>query len=213
MNGGNPKSKHQNPKPTPAPHLSDSVLPNPKSKIENQKSDRALFLDRDGTLIVDKVYLADPTGIEIFPGVADGLRQARALGYRLFLFTNQSGIGRGYHTIEDTHRVNARLEELLGLPPPVFDEICIAPEAPGQQSLYRKPSPRFIAESIARHALDPAQCWMVGDREADIQAGLNAGIHAAAVCTGKYDAAGWGALVPPGVPVFPSFVEFAATLT
>jgi HAD superfamily hydrolase (TIGR01662 family) len=71
------------------------------------KLDRALFLDRDGTLIVDKVYLSDPAGIEIFPGVADGLRHARTLGYRLFLFTNQSGIGRGYHTVEDTHRVNA----------------------------------------------------------------------------------------------------------
>ena len=79
---------------------------------------QALFLDRDGTLIVDKVYLADPAGVELIPGAADALRRARALGYRLFLFTNQSGIGRGYHTLEDTQRVNARLEELLGLPRP-----------------------------------------------------------------------------------------------
>ena len=174
---------------------------------------KALFLDRDGTLILDKVYLADPAGVELIPGVAGALRRVRSLGYKLFLFTNQSGIGRGYHTLDDAVRVNARMDEMLALPRPIFDEICIVPEAPDQPSLYRKPSPRFIAESIARHALDPAQCWMVGDREADIQAGLNAGIHAAAVCTGKYDAAGWGALVPPGVPVFPSFVEFAATLT
>jgi len=122
---------------------------------------RALFLDRDGTLIVDKVYLADPAGVDLIPGTAEALRRARELGYRLFLFTNQSGIGRGYHTIEDTHRVNARVEELLALPPPAFDGICIAPEAPGQPSPYRKPSPRFILEMIARHGLNPALCYMV----------------------------------------------------
>ncbi len=77
---------------------------------------RALFLDRDGTLIVDKVYLADPAGVELIPGAAEGLRRARSLGFKLFLFTNQSGIGRGLHTMEDTQRVNARMEELLGLP-------------------------------------------------------------------------------------------------
>ena len=212
MNGGNPKSKHQDPKPTPAPHPSDSVLLNPKSKIENQKPDRALFLDRDGTLIVDRVYLADPAGIEIFPGVADGLRRARALGYRLFLFTNQSGIGRGYHTIEDTHRVNARLEELLGLPPPVFDEICIAPEAPGQPSLYRKPSPRFIQEMIAKYALDPAQCVMVGDSAADLAAALAAGIRPIAVRTGKIDPRTLPVIAAHRIPVFENFAEFAATL-
>ena len=98
---------------------------------------KALFLDRDGTLIVDKVYLADPAGVELIAGAANALRAARSLGFKLFLFTNQSGIGRGYHTLADTHRVNARMEELLGLPTPIFEEICIAPEAPGQPSLYR----------------------------------------------------------------------------
>jgi len=77
---------------------------------------KALFIDRDDTLIVDKVYLSDPAGVEIIPGVPEGLRRARDLGYKLFLFTNQSGIGRGYYTVEDAHRVNARMEELIGLP-------------------------------------------------------------------------------------------------
>jgi D-glycero-D-manno-heptose 1,7-bisphosphate phosphatase len=173
---------------------------------------KALFLDRDGTLILDKHFLADPVGVELIPGVADALRRARALGYKLFLATNQSGIGRGLHTLDDVHRVNARMEELLGLPRPVFEEICIAPEAPDQPSLYRKPSPRFITENIIHHGLDPAHCWMVGDRESDLQAGLNAKIHAVAVCTGKFNAAGWAALALPGVMVFPSVAEFAATL-
>ncbi|HUR60327.1 MAG TPA: HAD-IIIA family hydrolase [Opitutaceae bacterium] len=173
---------------------------------------KALFLDRDGTLILDKHYLADPAGVELIPGVTDSLRQARRLGYKLFLLTNQSGIGRGLHTLDEALRCNARMEELIGLPAPLFDEVCIAPESSEQPQVYRKPSPRFILESIARHRLDPKQCWMVGDRESDIQAGANAGIHSAAVCTGKFDKDGWAALALPGVPVFPSFVEFVASL-
>lgn len=173
---------------------------------------KALFLDRDGTLILDKHYLADPAGVELIPGVAAALRQARALGFRLFLFTNQSGIGRGLHTLDDALRCNARMEELIGLPLPLFDDVCIAPESADAPILYRKPSPRFILESVARHRLDCAQCWMVGDREADIQAGQNAGIRSAAVCTGKYDAAGWSALGLSDVPVFPSLIEFVASL-
>ena len=185
---------------------------NSKSETQNPKFAGAIFLDRDGTLIVDKVYLADPAGIEIFPGVADGLRQARSLGYRLFLFTNQSGIGRGYHTIEDTNRVNARLEELLGLPRPVFDEICIAPEAPGQPSLYRKPSPRFIQEMIAKYQLVPDRCFMVGDAAADLAAALAAGIRPVAVRTGKIDPQTLPVIAAHRIPLFENFAEFAATL-
>jgi D-glycero-D-manno-heptose 1,7-bisphosphate phosphatase len=174
---------------------------------------RALFLDRDGTLIVDKVYLADPAGVELLPGAAEGLARARALGFKLFLFTNQSGIGRGLHTIEDTHRVNARMEELLGLPPPIFDGICIAPEAPGEPSSYRKPSPLFIQQTLAEHHLDPGGCWMIGDSPADVGAALAAGIRAAAVRTGKVPPESIPEVAQGRVPVFADFGAFAATLT
>lgn len=173
---------------------------------------KALFLDRDGTLIYDRHYLADPAGVELIPGVAVALRRARELGYRLFIHTNQSGIARGLHTLDDVRRCNTRMEELLALPSPIFDDICIAPEGPEGPVVYRKPSPRFAQECIQRYGLDPKQCWMVGDREADIETGHNAGIRSAAVCTGKHDAAAWAALAMPGVPVFPSFVEFVAAL-
>jgi len=185
-------------------------IENRELKIENGR--RALFLDRDGTLILDKHYLADPAGVELIPGVAAALARARALGYRLYLLTNQSGIGRGMYTMDDVHRCNDRMDELLGLPRPIFDGICIVPEAPDQPSLYRKPSPLYLVETIARDRLDPAHCWMVGDRVSDIEAGLRAKVHAVAVCTGKHDAAGWATLAIPGVPVFPSLVEFVATL-
>ena len=173
---------------------------------------KALFLDRDGTLILDKHYLADPAGVELIPGVAAALGRARALGCRLFLHTNQSGIARGLFTVDDVRRCNERMAELLGLPRPIFDAICIAPEGPDDPPQYRKPAPRFIHEMIARHQLDPRKCWMVGDREGDIQTGLNAGIGAAAVCTGKIDAAGWALVAPRGVPIFPSILDFVAAL-
>ena len=174
---------------------------------------KALFLDRDGTLILDKVYLADPAGVELIPGAAAGLNRARALGYKLFLFTNQSGIGRGYHTRDDTLRVNARMEEMLGLGSPLFAGVCIAPEAPGQPVVYRKPSPRYILEKIEQHRLDPTQCWMVGDSAADIGSALAARINVAAVRTGKIDPATLPEIAAHRIPLYPSFAEFAATLT
>lgn len=186
----------------------ENHLPAPSGRLAGG----ALFLDRDGTLILDKHYLADPAGVELIPGVADSLRRARALGLRLFLHTNQSGIARGYFTMEDVLRCNARMEEMLGLPRPVFDAVCIAPEGPEDPVIYRKPSPRFFRECAARFALVPDRCWMVGDRESDVQAGLAAGIGTVAVCTGKYGAAEWPAHLPAGGLLFASLTELVAFL-
>lgn len=146
-----------------------------EGSIDNRK---ALFLDRDGTLIVDKDYLSDPAGVELLPGVAKALRRAMDLGYHLFLFTNQSGVGRGYFTLDKVHACNRRMEALLDLPEPGFVEIKIATETPDQPHVYRKPSPRFILEMIEKYTLDPRHCFMVGDRWSDVQAGLNANIAA-----------------------------------
>lgn len=184
----------------------------PETRNSKPGTQRALFLDRDGTLILDQDYLADPAGVEILPGIPAALRRARELGYALFLFTNQSGIGRGYYTLDQAHAVNARMDELLGLPAPIFREICIAPERPDQPSLYRKPSPRFILDMIARYSLDPAQCYMVGDRPSDIESARNAGVHPVAVCTGKLSADEWRDLKIPALRIYADFGRFVETL-
>ncbi|HVU24973.1 MAG TPA: HAD-IIIA family hydrolase [Opitutus sp.] len=142
---------------------------------------KAVFLDRDGTLIVNRHYLRDPALVELLPGAREAAHALLAAGWRLFLFTNQSGVSRGYYTLDDVAACNARLLELLALPPPGFSATCVAPEGPDDPVVYRKPSPRFILEMIAAHDLDPAQCWMVGDSASDVHAGLDAGIHAALV--------------------------------
>ncbi len=145
---------------------------------------KALFLDRDGTLIRYKPYLSDPDQVELTPSAPAALRAAIDVGYSLFLFTNQSGIGRRYFTHEDALRVNARMEELLGLPGPVFVETCMAPEVPGDESVYRKPSPQFILEMIDKYQLDSTRCYMVGDASVDMMAGINAEITPIFVKTG-----------------------------
>lgn len=146
---------------------------------------KALFLDRDGTLIIDKHYIKDPDDVEIVPGAGDFLKEAKALGYLLFVFTNQSGVSRGYYTFEDIGRCNQKMLELLDLPEDYFAEICIATESPTDPQVYRKPSPRFILEMIDKYDLDPELCWMVGDHLNDLKAGVNAGIKSAWVSTGK----------------------------
>ena len=142
---------------------------------------RAIFLDRDGTLIENRHYLASPEGVAVLPGVREGLRLARERGAKLFLFTNQSGVGRGYFTLADVEAVNRRMIESIGLGDDLFAGICIAPERPDEPPVYRKPSPRFILEMLAEHAVAAEAAWMVGDAPSDWEAGLNAGIRSAAI--------------------------------
>ena len=142
---------------------------------------KALFLDRDGTLIEHVPYLHDPAGVVLLPGVASALARARAASVGLFLFTNQSGVGRGLFTLADVEAVNRRMLDLLGLGDDLFRTTCIAPEHPDEPSRYRKPSPRFIEEMLAIHRIDPADAWMVGDSAVDWEAGFNAGVGVAAI--------------------------------
>lgn len=145
----------------------------------------ALFLDRDGNLIRDHHHTCRVEQIELIPGVRESLLAAMDEGYALFILTNQSGIGRGFFTWEQYHACHARMVELLDLPAPGFRSVMAAPERPGEPSAYRKPSPRFILEMGAAHGLDLSRSWMVGDRRTDWEAGLNAGIRACAVRSGK----------------------------
>lgn len=146
---------------------------------------KALFLDRDGTLNFDIDYLHEPDKLVLIPGTAAALRRARDLGFRFYLFTNQSGVGRGYFKLEDVHACNARLAELVGMGSDLFDGVCIATERPDEPSHYRKPSPLYIQERLAADGLDPRQCYMIGDRQSDWEAGLGAGINGVALRSGK----------------------------
>lgn len=142
---------------------------------------QAVLFDRDGTLIEHVPYLHDADQVVLLPGVREALGRLRSACVRLFLFTNQSGVGRGLFTMADVEAVNRRMIELLDLGPDVFAGICIAPEVPGEPSLYRKPSPRYIHETLAMHGIPAAAAWMVGDSPVDWEAGIAAGIGTAAI--------------------------------
>lgn len=144
----------------------------------------ALFLDRDGNLIVDHHHTCEVHQITLISGVKEALEACLQAGYRLFVLTNQSGINRGKFTWAQYHACNRRMLELLDLPTPGILEIKAAPERPDEPSVYRKPSPRFIHEMVAKYQLDPARCWMIGDRITDWDAGQSAGIRSCAVRSG-----------------------------
>lgn len=156
-------------------------LPPTPLRSRPERSQEALFLDRDGTLIEHVPYLHDPAGVVLLPGVREALLRVKEASIRLFLFTNQSGVGRGLFTLTDVEAVNQRMLDLLGLGADLFTAICIAPEHPDEPSAYRKPSPRFIEETLALHGIDRDAAWMLGDSAVDWEAGLKAGIHVAAV--------------------------------
>jgi D-glycero-D-manno-heptose 1,7-bisphosphate phosphatase len=137
---------------------------------------RAVFLDRDGTLIVEKHYLHRPEDVELFPGTGAALQRLQAAGFKLLIVTNQSGIGRGYYSLADAEKVNARVCELLAGDGVRFEKIYIAPEAPDQPSRGRKPSPQFLLDARDEFKIDLAESFMVGDKLIDLECGWNAGV-------------------------------------
>ena len=147
---------------------------------------RAVFLDRDGTLNVERNYLKDPEQLVLFPGVPDALVRLRDAGFLLFIVTNQSGIGRGYYTESDMHAVNQRLESMLAPVGVRFERIYFAPEAPDQPSRGRKPSPEFLFDARDEFGVDLGRSYLVGDKRADLECGWNAGVKASVLVRTGY---------------------------
>lgn len=146
----------------------------------------AALLDRDGTVIADKHYLADPAGVELLPGSAEGLRALALAGLRLFIVTNQSGIGRGYFSVADYHACHAALETLLEKEGVALSGSAFCPHGPEEDCDCRKPSLGMWRSLAAAHGLDPARTAMVGDKAEDILFGRRAGFAATVlVLTGK----------------------------
>ena len=137
---------------------------------------RAIFLDRDGTLIAEKNYLSRPEDVKIFPATPAGLKRLVDAGFRLFIISNQSGIGRGYFTLADVESVNQHLCRELAVSGVRFEKIYIAPEKPDEPSHGRKPSPQFLFDARDEFGLDLAQSYLIGDKRSDLECGWNAGV-------------------------------------
>lgn len=135
----------------------------------------AAFLDRDGTIVVDKHYLADPDGLELLPNAREGLRELRDLGARLVVVTNQSGVGRGYFPAEAIEPMNERLRELLAEGEVELDGIYVCPHAPDDDCDCRKPRTALFERAADELDIELGSSVVIGDKEADVEAGRRIG--------------------------------------
>jgi len=130
----------------------------------------AIFLDRDGTLIVERDYLSDPEGVQLAPDAIGALRMLRRAGYALVVVTNQSGIARGLYGEADYHAVSTRLNEVLAQAGVPLDGVYYCPHLPDVTGpcSCRKPATGMYLQASAELGLDPSRSWFVGDKVTDV---------------------------------------------
>lgn len=146
---------------------------------------KAVFFDRDGTLIHEKpgTYLSDPAKVVLYAPVPEALKRLAKAGFQFFIVSNQSGIGRGYFTAKEVNAVHARLQKLLK--PAVMQEIVFCPHAPEHKCACRKPGTLLGEKLIKKHHIDPSRSFMVGDKKADALFGRGLGFKSVLVTTGN----------------------------
>jgi histidinol-phosphate phosphatase family protein len=136
---------------------------------------RALFLDRDGTIIEDSGYLRDPDQVKLLPGAAEVLAKLAAEDWKLIIISNQSGVGRGLITRDEMRAVQTRFEELMRSAGAPIAASYFCPHAPDEGCPCRKPSPNLVQQAARENSIVLCESFLIGDREADIQCGKNAG--------------------------------------
>lgn len=145
---------------------------------------RFALIDRDGTINVERDYLSDPAGLELIPGAIAGLRLLKGLGLGLAVITNQSGIARGYFTLDTLDAIHRRLQEMLGAEGITLDGVYICPHGPGETCDCRKPLPGMALQAAAELGFDLTQAFVIGDKAADVDLGRAVGATSILVRTG-----------------------------
>lgn len=136
----------------------------------------AVFLDRDGTIITDRHFLSDPDGVELMPGAAEAIARINALLIPAIIVTNQSGINRGYFTMEQYEAVSRRLDEVLQAKGARIDASYMCPCGPDDDCECRKPRTGLFLQAAAEHPeIDLARSLYIGDRMRDIEPGIALG--------------------------------------
>jgi len=148
---------------------------------------RAVFLDRDGTIVEDPGFLHKPEDVKLFPGTAEGIRRLNAAGYLVVVVTNQSGIARGLYTEADYRAVEKRIGELLAKQKARIDASYFCPHHPQspEPCTCRKPRTKLFLEAQATLGIDFTQSWWVGDRLSDVQPARTLGGKGVLVVTGQ----------------------------
>lgn len=135
---------------------------------------KAIFLDRDGTINVEKNYLYKIEDFEFLPGVVEALKKLQDAGYLLIIITNQSGIGRGYYTEDDFHKLNNWMVSTLKEQGVIITDVYYCPHLPDAEvELYRidcecrKPKLGMYKRAIAKYDIDLSQSYAIGDKIRD----------------------------------------------
>ncbi|MDD3148453.1 MAG: HAD family hydrolase [Candidatus Riflebacteria bacterium] len=144
---------------------------------------KAIFLDRDGTLNPDPGYISNPDDFNIFPGVAEALVRLQQAGFMLILITNQSGISRGLISTAQLDKIHAKLQSQLAISGARLDAIYYCPHHPDfpdhagiSTCNCRKPAPGMILQAVREHNISVEKSFMIGDRSSDIKIGLATGV-------------------------------------
>ncbi len=138
---------------------------------------KCVFLDRDGVLNSDEEYYTfRAEDVFLLEGVAEALRKLQEAGYLLIVITNQAGIAQNMYGPAEVKEVHRLIQEMSGV---TLDDLYFSPHHPNHssRSLRRKPDSLMIEKAMARHNIDPAESWMIGDRLSDVQAGRKAGVR------------------------------------
>jgi histidinol-phosphate phosphatase family protein len=138
---------------------------------------RAAFLDRDGTIIHDVDFISRPEDVRLVRGAAAAIGTLNNAGIPVIIVSNQSGIGRGYFDYDAFERVQARIEELLGVDGAHIDATYICPHAPSDEPPCecRKPRVALFELAARNHDIDVARSWYVGDKWRDVEPGRTLG--------------------------------------
>lgn len=145
---------------------------------------RAVFLDRDDTIVVDVPYNDDPDKLVMLPGVPEGIARLNAAGYLVVLITNQSGLHRGYFDEATLGRIHDRLKAMIAEGGGHIDDIFYCPHTPEEHCSCRKPEIGMGLAAIEKHHIDPSRSWMIGDKDKDVEFGRRLGCRTVKVGDG-----------------------------
>ncbi|MDR1613262.1 MAG: HAD family hydrolase [Planctomycetota bacterium] len=152
--------------------------------MEKKRRKRYALLDRDGTIMVDKIYQSDPAQTELLPNALEGLKLLAGAGFGLVVVTNQSGINRGLIQPSELEAVNRRLAEILAVDGVALEAVYYCPHTPDEDCCCRKPMPGMALRAARDLGFDPRDCVVIGDREADVALGKAIGAMSVLVRTG-----------------------------
>jgi len=138
--------------------------------------EKGIFLDRDGVINIEKNYLYKIEDFEFVDGIFNSLKKIQNLGYKIFVITNQSGIARGYYTLEDFNKLTLWMIEEFKNNEIVISQVELCPHGPNDDCLCRKPKTKMIENILKNYDIDLKKSWLVGDKSSDILCAKNAGI-------------------------------------